>query len=160
MAAYSPVIVVGVASALLGAGIIGWKLGPDGHQPSPAMATTPVSIATRAKTIAMPICGSGRRINCVVDGDTIWVDREKIRLEGFNAPEMNGECDRERRMAVEARAELRRALDGRAFAIERSGTDRYGRTLATVRVDGEDVGHRLIARGLAHEWRGFKESWC
>ncbi|NRC56333.1 thermonuclease family protein [Mesorhizobium sediminum] len=108
----------------------------------------------------MPICGSGKRINCVVDGDTIWVRGEKIRLEGFNAPEMNGSCDRERRMAVQARDELRRALDGRAFTIERNGKDRYGRTLATIRVGEREVGAELISKGLAHEWRGFKESWC
>ncbi|EKF43949.1 nuclease (SNase-like) protein [Nitratireductor indicus C115] len=108
----------------------------------------------------MPICGSGQRVNCVVDGDTIWINREKFRLEGFNAPEMNGSCDRERRLAVQARDELRRALNGHRFTIERNGQDRYGRTLATIRVEGRDVGQGLIRKGLAHEWRGFKENWC
>lgn len=160
MFGYPPVVVLGVACALVGAGVIGWKLGPDNRQMSPAVAVAPASAAASANTISMPICGSAKRVNCIVDGDTIWVNREKIRLEGFNAPEMNGSCERERRMAIQARDELRRALDGRAFTIERSGTDRYGRTLATVRVDGEDVGYHLIRRGLAHEWRGRKEAWC
>lgn len=153
MFGYPPVAVVGFTCALVGAGIIGWKLGPDGHQ-------EPTHLVAVGRAMSMPICGRAKRVNCIVDGDTIWVNREKIRIKGFNAPEMNGSCDRERKMAVQARDELRRALDGKAFTIERSGKDRYGRTLATVRVNGADVGHRLIARGLAHQWRGFREEWC
>ena len=155
MFGHQPVVVLGFACAL--AGVIGWKIGPS-HQALPSAVAAPVSVA--AKTVSMPICGNGKRVNCIVDGDTIWVNREKIRLQGFNAPEMNGSCDRERRMAVQARDELRRALDRKPFTIERNGTDRYGRTLATIRVGGEDVGRHLIGRGLAHEWRGRKEAWC
>ncbi|MFD2578800.1 thermonuclease family protein [Novosphingobium colocasiae] len=36
--------------------------------------------------------------------------------------------------------------------IDRSGRDRYGRTLATVTVNGRDAGEYLIARGLARRW--------
>lgn len=108
----------------------------------------------------MPICGSAKRVNCVVDGDTIWVRREKIRLLGINAPEMNGSCPRERTLAIQARDALKRSISGQAFTIERNGTDRYGRTLATIRVNGEDVGDGLISQGLAHQWRGYKEEWC
>ncbi|MGN6766465.1 MAG: hypothetical protein ACTHJY_15055, partial [Rhizobiaceae bacterium] len=32
------------------------------------------SEAKAAMARAMPICGDGYRANCVVDGDTIWVD--------------------------------------------------------------------------------------
>lgn len=149
-----PVFVFGFSAALVGAGVIGWKIAPETNQVEAA------SLVLAGRTIAMPLCGSGKRINCIVDGDTIWVRGEKIRLEGFNAPEMNGSCDRERRMAIQARDELRRALNGREFMIERNGQDRYGRTLATIRVGGRDVGDGLISKGLAHEWRGYKESWC
>ena len=149
-----PVFVLGFCAALAGAAIIGWKIAPEENRVEAA------SVVSDGHTIAMPICGSGKRISCVVDGDTIWVRGEKIRLQGFNAPEMNGSCDRERRMAVQARDELRRALSGRAFKMERNGKDRYGRTLATIRVGERDVGAELTSKGLAHEWRGFKESWC
>lgn len=149
-----PVFVIGFCAALVGAGIIGWKIAPEGRQVEAA------SLVSAGHTIAMPICGSGKRVNCVVDGDTIWVRGEKIRLESFNAPEMNGSCERERRMAIRARDELRRSLDGRSFTIERNGQDRYGRTLATIRVGGRDVADGLIGKGLAHKWRGRKESWC
>lgn len=109
---------------------------------------------------SMPICSSSKRVNCVVDGDTIWFDGEKIRLEGFNTPEMNGECGRERQLARKARSRLSRALSSNPFEVNRGGYDRYGRRLATVSINSVDVGDPLIRDGLAHEWQGHKEDWC
>ncbi|WP_420798907.1 hypothetical protein [Novosphingobium pentaromativorans] len=37
--------------------------------------------------------------------------------------------------------------------ITRLGTDPYGRTLATVSVNGVDAGNYLVAQGLARPWR-------
>ena len=37
--------------------------------------------------------------------------------------------------------------------ITRLGTDPYGRTLATVAVNGVDAGDYLVAQGLARRWR-------
>lgn len=59
-------------------------------------------IKVAAATRTMPICGSGKRSNCVVDGDTLWLNGEKIRVEGMNAPETKGRCERERRLAMHA----------------------------------------------------------
>ena len=49
-----------------------------------------LAASTQGIVRAMPICGFGRRINCVVDGDTLWLDGEKIRLDSINAPEVEG----------------------------------------------------------------------
>jgi endonuclease YncB( thermonuclease family) len=40
------------------------------------------------------------------------------------------------------------------------GQDRYDRTLATMWVDGVDVGETLIAEGLARRWPDGPEFWC
>ncbi|MCP4286252.1 MAG: thermonuclease family protein [Gammaproteobacteria bacterium] len=108
----------------------------------------------------MPICGTAKRINCVVDGDTIWLDGEKIRLETFNTPEMNGKCARERRLAQQATQRLRQILSSEPFKVSRNGKDRYGRTLATISNSSGNVGDVLITEHLAHKWRGYKEGWC
>ena len=34
-----------------------------------------------------PICGYGKRVTCIVDGDTFWMNRQKYRLYGVDAPE-------------------------------------------------------------------------
>lgn len=123
-------------------------------------ATIPLDRSGDLFAQPMPVCGSGRRVNCVVDGDTIWVAREKIRLRSINAPEVGGDCSRERALAAEATRRLSQLLSARPFSVDRGGTDRYGRTLATVRTGEEDVGMILEREGLAHVWRGRKESWC
>ena len=38
--------------------------------------------------------------------------------------------------------------------------DRYSRTLATIKVDGRDVGKIMIAEGLARPWTGKRRPWC
>lgn len=140
-----------VACVLVTAGWIGWEMAPE-----PARAIPAVS----GEGLAMPLCSGRNRVTCIVDGDTIWVRGEKIRLEGFNTPEMKGQCKRESDLAKQAQRRLRELLDGVPFSISRSGTDRFGRTLATIRTAEGDVGKVLIREGLAHVWRGRQENWC
>ncbi|WP_426042867.1 thermonuclease family protein [Brevundimonas sp. TWP2-3-4b1] len=47
------------------------------------------------------------------------------------------------------------------ITLTRSGTDRYGRTLAKVTTfDGTDVGTEMISRGVADPWTGRQTDWC
>ncbi|WP_345097632.1 hypothetical protein [Chelativorans composti] len=32
--------------------------------------------------------------------------------------------------------------------------------MATIRNSRGDVGQQLVNNGLAHQWKGYKESWC
>lgn len=112
---------------------------------------------------AMPVCGSGRRVNCVVDGDTLWLDGEKIRLVNIDAPEVKARCRAESVRAAEATHELARLVDRHPLRIAREGADRYGRTLAAISTAEGDVGDILVARDLAMPWGGRREAaetWC
>jgi len=108
----------------------------------------------------IPICGGGKRITCVVDGDTIWIEGEKIRIQGFNTPEVQGQCRREKELAKRATRELQAILSSGPITITRTGKDRYKRTLATIRNSSGDITNLMIAKGVAHEWRGRREGWC
>lgn len=99
------------------------------------------------------------RVTCVHDGDSLVVNRERIRIANIDAPELNGKCDAERQLAIRARDQLLAILQ-RGYRIQRTGTDRYGRTLATLTVDGRDVGTVLVSMGLARVWTGKREGWC
>lgn len=99
----------------------------------------------------------------VHDGDSIRLcDGERIRIANIDAPEMRGSsrCDRGRGgwcdygLAIRSRDALRGFLANANVSITRLGQDRYGRTLARVRVNGSDAGEYLIKRGLARRWRG------
>jgi len=85
-----------------------------------------------------------------VDGDTIHVDDERIRIVGLDAPETyQARCDSERQRGHRATAHLRRLLAGGAVTIRRQGRDRYGRSLGRVYVDGRDVAGLMISAGHA-----------
>ena len=86
------------------------------------------------------------------DGDTLRCGRERIRLLGIDAPELPGHCRRGRACApgdpVASRRSLTIAARGRA-SIARVGRDHYGRTLATVTVNGRDLSCVQLRAGQA-----------
>lgn len=102
---------------------------------------------------------------CVVDGDTLWLDGVKIRLEGFDTPEpqtaiCGGRAEVE--LAHKASDRLVKLLNGNVWEIQYHGLDstREKRRLATISIDGVDVGDILINEGLARSWPDGKEWWC
>jgi len=109
---------------------------------------------------AMEFCRGPVRVTCVVDGDTVWIEGEKIRLADIDAPEPGGACEAERVTAARAAGRLARLLREGGYVIERSGRDTYGRTLATISIGGRSVGAILVAEGLARPWSGRRERWC
>lgn len=109
------------------------------------------------------MCGSGQRHTCVVDGDTIWLNGENLRLQAFDTPEpYNDICGGAQEIALAKRASARLLdlLNTNRFTVRTFGTDRYGRTLATVRIGGTDIGDILISEGLARRWPDGREFWC
>lgn len=108
------------------------------------------------------ICGFGPRITCVVDGDTVWLNGEKIRLQGIDAPEVSEpRCATERALGNQATTEIRNILNSGEFRLSRYGTDRYGRTLGKFWMKpGKTAGQMLIDKGLAKPWSGRKAEWC
>ncbi|WP_255006012.1 thermonuclease family protein [Roseovarius sp. M141] len=100
-----------------------------------------------------------RRITCVVD--TLWYLGTKIRLLGIDAPEIEGRCANERRLAQAARFELTRLLTTGLTRIAYGGRDRYGRRLARLWVREGEVGLAMIAAGLAEPFgRRGPSPWC
>lgn len=98
----------------------------------------------------------------VVDGDTVRLGSERIRLIGLDAPELHGKCRKEKRLAIRARDRLAELLATDQVEIIRSARlDKYRRTLAIVRADGIDVARILISEGLARPYHGERrQSWC
>jgi micrococcal nuclease len=104
--------------------------------------------------------------NChAVDGDTIMCARETIRIENIDAAEMppHARCAFEADLAIKAKLFVGdRLARGRVELVrdQKRPRDRYGRTLALVRVDGVDLGEALVAAGLARPWEGKRRPWC
>ena len=89
------------------------------------------------------------------DGDTFSVDGAPIRVLGIDTPEITDPAVGifEDQPVGRAAAESTRVWITRARRVEVAldGRDRYQRRLAHVFVDGDLLGERLLAAGLAYE---------
>lgn len=101
----------------------------------------------------------------VIDGDTFRLSTgERIRIAGIDAPETQegqARCHAEIVRGREATRQVRALLTGRSVEIERVGRS-YNRTVARVRLEGQDLATELIRRGIAQPWpRGApRPRWC
>ncbi len=109
------------------------------------------------------LCASGPRNTCVVDGDTFWLDGEKIRIADINAPETHGaQCSSELARGEAAARRLIALLNAGPIALEAGSRerDRYGRLLRIVTRGGRSLGQQLVEEGLAEHWHGRRGNWC
>ena len=92
----------------------------------------------------------------VTDGDTIVVlDNNnihiKVRLEGIDCPESHQEFGDRAKQATVA------LCFGRTVRIEKTGVDRYGRTLAFVYVGDICVNKELLRQGMAWHYKQYNK---
>ncbi|MBB3764521.1 thermonuclease family protein [Sphingomicrobium lutaoense] len=111
------------------------------------------------------ICHEGGGYNCVVDGDTIYIEGQKIRILDIDAPETHDyRCPEEKALGDRATRRLHQLVNsGQVTAARAPGErdeDRYGRKLSVVMVDGVSVGNVLVGEGLARPYGGGRRSWC
>ena len=107
------------------------------------------------------------RVLHVYDGDTVALDcgagEMTARIEGLDAPETrDARCPAERALGDRATARLRALIgSARAVAVRQDGTDRYGRALVRLWLDGRDPAQVLVAEGLADAYLGGpRRNWC
>ena len=90
----------------------------------------------------------------VIDGDTIEIHGQRIRLEGIDAPESRQTC-RDRSSGDEIRCGQKAALwlsemiGPQTVSCVEAGRDRYARMLAHCEVAGHDIGAAMVEAGWA-----------
>lgn len=108
-------------------------------------------------------CDFGRAANCVVDGDTFYLNGQKVRIVGIDAPETHPpHCDYEARLGDAATRKLISLLNSGSVTtapIERE-RDVYGRLLRNVDVNGVNVGEAMISAGVARPYGNGRRPWC
>ena len=83
----------------------------------------------------------------VIDGDTIEVSGQKIRIHGVDAPESRQTCQKggmEWLCGQEASKAMRAIVGRSKVACEAIDTDRYGRIVGRCVADGRDIGNVSI----------------
>jgi endonuclease YncB( thermonuclease family) len=100
----------------------------------------------------------------VIDGDTIRVAGETVRLFAIDAPEIDQTCRRPDgavwRCGVWARDEARRLFERRRASCAARERDRYGRIVATCTVEGQDMGAVLVSLGLARAYLRYSDRYA
>jgi endonuclease YncB( thermonuclease family) len=104
----------------------------------------------------------------IIDGDTVSISGERIRILNIDAPESyQPHCEAELVAGLRAKERVAQLVRSGPLQIYREGQDRYRRTLARISVGGRDVGAVLVQEGLALPWQdgaAAKEArrrrWC
>lgn len=98
----------------------------------------------------------------VIDGDTIEVHGQRIRLFGIDAPESEQLClaeDKRWRCGQQAALALDDKIAGRPVACVERDRDRYGRIVAVCRAGDQDLNAWLVAEGWALAYRQYSTDY-
>lgn len=96
----------------------------------------------------------------VIDGDSIEIGTQEIRLWGIDAPEYNQTCSGDQQAGRTARAFLIYLIDNKVPTCRSKGRDRYGRTLMIcLNHDGMDVSRLMVEAGWAWAFTKYSHDY-
>lgn len=105
-------------------------------------------------------CYDAEGSNCVLDGDTIYVQGQKVLIAGVTAPKIQGaQCDDERTRGIDSAVRLADLLNSGQVSVGASVREPDGQMRTKVEVGGNDVGSAMIGAGLARAY-GNSDGWC
>lgn len=96
----------------------------------------------------------------VIDGDTIEIHGQRIRLDGIDAPESNQRCyidGKPYRCGQEAAFALADFIGRRTVKCEETSRDRYRRIVARCTVDGTSLASWMVMGGHALDWPRYSK---
>jgi hypothetical protein len=104
----------------------------------------------------------------IVDGDTLKIDGVTIRIVEIDTPEtFRSRCENELVLGLKAKERIRQLVDSGPVTYVKTGTDRYGRTLAKVFAGEVNVGEMLLEEGIALRYQPGADAklarlkvWC
>jgi endonuclease YncB( thermonuclease family) len=99
----------------------------------------------------------------VIDGDTLEIHGQRIRLHGIDAPESAQVCRRadqtKWRCGQQAALALQNHIGSQPVTCAKRDTDRYGRVVARCSVGGADINAWLVSEGWAVAYRRFSDDY-
>ncbi len=119
-----------------------------------------IQLGTAVPAAALDLSGRA----AVVDGDTIVLGGETVRLSGIDAPEAGQTCTggagREFDCGAAATRALAELVAGGAVRCSGDERDRYGRLIAVCARDGRDINREMVAAGWARAFIRYSGAYA
>lgn len=157
---------VGTYSVLLAAvflGLGGAFAWDQVERASAEPARTTEAVRSTGERIQFGLCHRGGGYNCVVEGDTIWLNGQNIRVADIDAPETHEyRCPEEKSLGDRATQRVQELVNSGPVTLRSIDRDEdiHGRKLRVVEVSGKSVGATLVEEKLARWYRARREPWC
>jgi endonuclease YncB( thermonuclease family) len=118
--------------------------------------------------------GAGAQIGCapqaaeitgrakVVDGDSLEIGSDRVRLFGIDAPEGRQDCRRNGqawRCGEDAAAKLRSLVQGATLRCTPRDTDEYGRSVSVCKNGTTDINAEMVRAGFALAYRRYSNDY-
>ncbi len=132
----------------------------------------------RAPTLVMLLAtaaiGAGVQLGCapqaaeitghakVVDGDSLEIGADRVRLFGIDAPEGRQDCRRNGqpwRCGEDAATKLRSLVQGATLRCTPRDTDEYGRSVSVCKNGTTDINAEMVRAGLALAYRRYSSDY-
>ena len=94
----------------------------------------------------------------VVDGDTIHIEKNKIRLHGIDAPEIDQTCTIKNKMwhcGLESSAALKKLVLDNNISCVVSDIDKYKRYIAECFINNQNINELMVRNGWAIAYRYY-----
>mgnify|MGYP001283063578 CR=1 FL=1 len=107
---------------------------------------------------AKTIIGEAR----VIDGDTIHINNNKIRLHGIDAPEKNQKCTLDKNeweCGKQSTIELKKIINNQIIKCETISTDKYNRYIAICYSKKLNINKIMVKTGWAIAYRYYSNDY-
>jgi len=118
------------------------------------------SVGHQPRTPAPPAFSTGQvltgRVVRVADGDTVTIldsnsTQYRIRLQGIDAPESH------QAFGMQSKQSLSQLIFDKDVTVEYQKTDRYGRIVGKIILDGADIDLEQIKAGMAWHYKDYED---
>ena len=98
----------------------------------------------------------------IIDGDTVHINNNKIRLHGIDAPEKNQTCTKNNLIwncGIESTKFLKQIIGDDIIKCKTNGKDKYNRFIGVCYKNKLDLNSKMVANGWAIAYRYYSNDY-